>query len=136
MLSPRCYLRLMKADGAKMPLIAVVDDDEDVRSAVHAVLKSDGFPPLAFASAQEFLCCGKRNETACLIVDLEMPGMSGFDLQARLAEDGQRIPIIFITAYGNERTRTRAMDAGALDFLEKPFKDEALLELVRAAVGT
>ncbi|MDB5070890.1 MAG: response regulator receiver protein [Candidatus Eremiobacteraeota bacterium] len=119
-----------------MPLIAIVDDDEDVRSAVHAVLKSDGFSALAFASSQEFLHCGKRSETACLIVDLEMPGMSGLGLQARLAADGEHIPIIFITAYGNERMRARAMDAGALDFLEKPFKDETLLERIRAAVGT
>ena len=125
----------MKADGAGRPLISIVDDDEDVRSAVYAVLKSDGFLPLAFASAQEFLQCGKRRETACLILDLEMPGMSGLDLQASLAEAGERIPIIFITAYGDERTRTRAMDAGALDFLEKPFKDEVLLERVRAALG-
>ena len=127
---------MMRLDGAEIPFIAVVDDDEDVRSAVHAVLKSDGFRPLAFASVLEFLRCGKRRETACLIVDLEMPGLSGLDLQARLAEDGERIPIIFITAYGNERTRTRAMNAGALDFLEKPFKDEVLLERVRTAVGT
>jgi FixJ family two-component response regulator len=121
---------------AERPLIAVIDDDEDVRSAVHAALKSDGFASLAFASVQEFLRCGKRRESACLIVDVEMPGMSGLDLQARLAEDGERIPIIFITAYGNERTRTRAMDAGALDFLEKPFEDEVLLARVRAAVET
>jgi FixJ family two-component response regulator len=125
---------MMKVDGAEM-LIAVVDDDEDVRSAVHAVLKSDGFTSLAFASAQEFLRCGKRREAACLIVDLQMPGMSGLELQATLADDGERIPIIFITAYGNERMRTRAMDAGALDFLEKPFDDVVLLARVRAAVG-
>jgi FixJ family two-component response regulator len=126
----------MKLDGAGTPWIAVVDDDEDVRSAVYAVLKSAGFLSLAFASAQEFLRCGKRSETACLIVDLEMPGMNGFELQAGLAEDGKCIPIIFITAYGNERMRRRAMDAGALDFLEKPFKDDVLLARVRAAVGT
>jgi FixJ family two-component response regulator len=126
----------MKLGGAETPLIAIVDDDEDVRSAVHAVLKSDGFSVLAFASSQEFLLCGKRGETACLVVDLEMPGMSGLGLQARLAADGEHIPIIFITAYGNERMRARAMDAGALDFLEKPFKDEILLERIRAAVGT
>jgi FixJ family two-component response regulator len=126
----------MKPDGAEMPWIAVVDDDEDVRSAIYGVLKSDGFLPIAFASAQEFLRCGKRCETACLIVDLEMPGMSGLDLQAGLARDGKRIPIIFITAYGNDRMRTRAMNAGALDFLEKPFQDDVLLARVRAAVGT
>ena len=70
-----------------------------------------------------------------LFLDIEMPGMNGLELQARLAEDGGRIPIIFITAYGNTRTRTRAMKAGALDFLEKPFDDEILLERVRTALG-
>ena len=79
---------------------------------------------------------GKRSETACLIADIEMPGMNGLELQARLAEEGCRIPIIFITAYGDTSTRMRAMKAGALDFLEKPFDDEVLLERVRAALGT
>jgi FixJ family two-component response regulator len=117
-------------------LIAIVDDDEDVRSAVHAVLKSAGLSPRSFASAEEFLGSGNRSETACLIADIEMPGMNGLELQARLAEDGAGIPIIFITAYGSLRTRTRAMNAGALDFLEKPFDDEILLERVHTALGT
>jgi FixJ family two-component response regulator len=124
------------ADGAEMQLIAIVDDDDDVRSAVHAMLKSEGFLPLSFASAEEFLGSGKLGEAACLIADLEMPGMNGLELQARLAEDGERIPIIFITGYGDGTTRTRAMEAGALDFLEKPFDDEVLLERVRAALRT
>jgi FixJ family two-component response regulator len=117
-------------------LIAIVDDDEDVRSAVHAILKSAGLSPRSFASAEEFLGFGKRSETACLIADIEMPGMNGLELQARLAEIGGQIPIIFITAYGNTRTRMRAMKAGALAFLEKPFDDEVLLERVRAALAT
>jgi FixJ family two-component response regulator len=126
----------MKPDGGERPLVGIVDDDEDVRSAIHAVLKSEGFTTLAFASAQEFLRCGKRADTACLIVDINMPGMCGLELLAKLADDGERTPVIFITAYGSERTRTRAMDAGALDFLEKPFEDTVLIERVRAAVGT
>jgi FixJ family two-component response regulator len=115
--------------------IAIVDDDEDVRKAVHAVLKAAGLLPQAFASAEEFLSSEHRSETACLITDIEMPGMNGLDLQARLAEDGSRIPIIFITAYGDTRTRTRAMNAGALDFLEKPFDDNILLDRIRTALG-
>lgn len=126
----------MKPMQTEAQLVAIVDDDEDVRNAVHAVLKSAGLSPRSFASAEEFLGSGKRSETACLISDIEMPGMNGLELQARLAEDGGRIPIIFITAYGNTRTRTRAMKAGALDFLEKPFDDEILLERVRTALGT
>ncbi len=120
----------------KAQSIAIVDDDEDVRTAVHALLKSAGLLPRSFASAEEFLGSGQRSETACLIADIEMPGMNGLELQARLAEDGCRIPIIFITAYGDTRTRMHAMNAGALDFLEKPFDDNVLIERIRAALGT
>jgi FixJ family two-component response regulator len=126
----------MKPTQPKVQSIAIVDDDEGVRKAVHAVLKSAGLLPRSFASAEEFLDSGHRGETACLISDIEMPGMNGFDLQARLAKDGCRIPIIFITAYGDTRTRMRAMKAGALDFLEKPFDDNVLIERIRAALGT
>jgi FixJ family two-component response regulator len=126
----------MKPMQPKAQSISIVDDDEDVRKAVHAVLKSAGLLPRSFASAEEFLGSGQRGETACLIADIEMPGMNGLDLQARLAEDGCRIPIIFITAYGDTRTRMRAMKAGALDFLEKPFGHNVLLERIRAALGT
>jgi FixJ family two-component response regulator len=125
----------MKPTQPEAQVIAIVDDDEGVRSAVHAVLKSAGLSPRSFASAEEFLGYGKRSETACLIADIEMPGMNGLELQAKLAEDEGRIPIIFITAYGNTMTRMRAMNAGALDFLEKPFDDEVLLERVRTALG-
>ncbi|HTJ26258.1 MAG TPA: response regulator [Candidatus Limnocylindria bacterium] len=126
----------MKPTQRKTKSIAIVDDDEDVRKAVHGVLKVAGLLPRSFASAEEFLGSGQRSETACLICDIEMPGMKGLDLQARLAEDGCRIPIIFITAYGDTRTRMRATKAGALDFLEKPFNDNVLLERIRAALGT
>ncbi len=126
----------MKATQPKVQSVAIVDDDEDVRRAVHAVLKSAGLLPQSFASAEEFLGSGQRSETGCLITDIEMPGMNGLELQARLAEDGCRIPIIFITAYGDAGTRTRAMNGGALDFLEKPFDDDILLERVRTPLAT
>src|ERR1700731_4718375 len=126
----------MKPMQTEAQLVAIVDDDEDVRNAVHAVLKSAGLSPRSFASAEEFLGSGNASPSPCLISDIEMTGMNALELQARLAEDGARIPIIFITAYGNTRTRTRAMKAGALDFLEKPFDDEILIERVRTALGT
>jgi FixJ family two-component response regulator len=116
--------------------IAIVDDDDDVRKALHAVLKSAGLLPRSFASAEEFLGSGERSETGCLVADIQMPGMSGLDLQARLAEEGSGIPIIFITAYGDARARTRAMEAGARGFLEKPFDDNVLLDRIRDVLGT
>lgn len=127
---------LMKSTQPEARLIAIVDDDDDVRKAVHAVLKSAGLASRSFASAEEFLHSGQRSETACLISDIAMPGMNGLELQARLTEDGFRIPIIFITAYSDPRTRMRAMNAGGIDFLEKPFDDNILLERIQAALGT
>jgi FixJ family two-component response regulator len=120
----------------KTQLIAIVDDDESVRSAIHGVLKSVGLKTRSFVSAEEFLASGQHSETACLITDIRMPGMSGLELQARLAEQDCRIPIIFITSYGDTRTRTQAMRAGAVGFLGKPFDDKVLLESVRSALET
>jgi FixJ family two-component response regulator len=117
-------------------LIAVVDDDESVRSAIHGLLKSAGLKTQLFASAEEFLQSGQQSETGCLISDIRMPGMSGLELQARLAAEDCRIPIIFITAYGDTRMRMQAMRAGAVEFLGKPFDDKTLLETVRAALET
>jgi len=116
-------------------LIAVVDDDDSVRSAVLGVLKSIGVAARPFASAEEFLISGLCTEVACLITDIRMPGISGLELQARLAEEDCRIPVIFITAYGDPRVRTQAMQAGALVFLGKPFDDKVLIESVRAALA-
>jgi two-component system response regulator FixJ len=120
----------------KSQLIAIVDDDESVRKAVQGVLKSSGLKAQTFASAQEFLESSHRATTACLITDVQMPGITGLELQATLGKADDRIPIIFISAYGNTRTRTQAMGAGAIAFLEKPFDDEVLLESVRAALQT
>jgi FixJ family two-component response regulator len=116
----------------KAQLIAIVDDDDSVRSAVHGVLNSVGLKTRSFSSAEEFLRSGDQSETACLITDIQMPGMSGLELQATLAEEDFRIPIIFITAYGDAKTRTHAMRGGAVEFLAKPFDDDVLLESVRA----
>jgi len=106
----------------KTQLIAVVDDDESVRNAVCGVLKSVGLNTRSFSSAEEFLASGQQREIACLIADIRMPGMSSLDLQAKLAEEDRRIPTIFITSYGGTKMRTQAMEAGAIEFLKKPFR--------------
>jgi FixJ family two-component response regulator len=116
-------------------LVAIVDDDDSVRSALQGLMKEAGLPVLAFASAEEFLQSAKQRQIACLIADIRMPGMSGLELQARLNIERQRIPIIFITAHGDEDMRLRALRAGAVEFLAKPFDDEVLLSSVRAALN-
>jgi FixJ family two-component response regulator len=118
----------------KTKLVVVVDDDDSIRSAVQDLLDAVGLPARAFESAEEFLRSGKQQETACLIADIRMPGMSGLELQAKLNAEHCRIPIIFITAHGDEKMRMQALRAGAVEFMAKPFNDEALLESVRAAL--
>ena len=115
-------------------LVAIVDDDDSVRSALQGLLKAVGLPAQAYASAEEFLKSGEQHQTACLIADIRMPGMSGLELQAHLNGERCRIPIIFITAHGDEKMRMQALRAGAVEFLAKPFDDEALIESVRAAL--
>jgi FixJ family two-component response regulator len=123
---------IAELDGAK--LVAIVDDDELLRSALRGLLKSAGLPARSFASAEEFLDSGQQDHTACLIADIRMPGMSGLELQAKLSAERCRIPIIFITAHGDEKMRMQALRAGAVEFLPKPFDDEVLLASVRAAL--
>jgi FixJ family two-component response regulator len=115
-------------------MIAIVDDDDLMRDALRGLLKEAGFPARAFASAEEFLHSGQQHHAACLIADIRMPGMSGLDLQAKLNSDRITIPIIFITAHGDERLRMQALRCGAAEFLAKPFDNSALLENVRAAL--
>jgi FixJ family two-component response regulator len=115
-------------------LIAIVDDDESVQSALQDLIESDGLSALCFSSAEQFLGSEALYKTACLIADIRMPGMSGLELQAKLKAQRCRIPIIFITAHGDAETRTLAMRDGALEFLTKPFNDAVLLEIVHAAV--
>src|ERR1700757_494267 len=118
----------------KNKLIAIVDDDDLIRNAVQGLLKSVGLPAKAFASAEEFLESGQQHQTACLIADIRMPGMSGLELQAKLNADHCKIPTIFITAHGDTKMRMQALRAGAVEFLAKPFDDHALIESVRAAL--
>jgi FixJ family two-component response regulator len=117
-------------------LVAIVDDDELMRDALRGLLKAVGLPAQDFASAEEFLDSGQQHQTACLITDIRMPGISGLELQAKLNADRCRIPIIFITAHGDEKMRMQAMRGGAVEFLAKPFDDEALLESIRAALNS
>jgi FixJ family two-component response regulator len=105
-----------------------------MRSALQGLLKSVGLPAQAFASAEEFLKSGQQHQVGCLVADIRMPGMSGLELQAKLNADQCKIPTIFITAHGDEKMRMQALRAGAVEFMAKPFDDEALLESVRAAL--
>ena len=115
-------------------LISVVDDDESVRRTTTLLIESFGFRAAAFESAETFLRSGHLHDTSCLIVDAQMPDMSGLQLQRHLAAGGCGIPVIFITAYESDDSRQRAMQAGAAAFLGKPFSDEQLLQTIRSAL--
>jgi FixJ family two-component response regulator len=117
-------------------LIAIVDDDESVQSALQDLLEAVGLTTRSFGSAEEFLESGQYRDAACLVVDIRMPGMSGLELQAKLKAERSRVPIIFITAHGDEKMRLQAMRAGAVDFLTKPFDQDVLLDCIRAALAT
>ena len=115
-------------------LISVVDDDESTRKSTTLLIESFGFQAAGFESAESLLKSGQLHQTSCLIVDVQMPGMNGLQLQSHLAAVGCKIPIIFITAYDNKESRQQAMQAGAAAFLSKPFNDELLLETIRATL--
>jgi FixJ family two-component response regulator len=115
-------------------LISVVDDDESVRRSTRLLIESHGFRVATFPSAESFLTSEKRHDTACLILDVQMPGIDGLQLQAKLAHDGHSIPIIFITAYDNSQSRRHAMQAGAVAFLDKPFTEDQLLQTIHSAL--
>ena len=113
-------------------LISIVDDDESVRRTTKLLVESFGYRAAVFESAESFLKSDQLFDTSCLVVDIQMPGMDGLQLQSHLADEGYSIPIIFITAYG-DKSRRRALQAGAVAFLDKPFSDEQLLENIRSA---
>jgi len=115
-------------------LISVVDDDESIRRTTTRLIESFGFRAAAFESADIFLRSDQLHDTACLIADVQMPGINGLELQSQLAAAGCRIPIIFITAYEDKESRRRAMQAGAVAFLGKPFSDEQLVQTIRSAL--
>ena len=115
-------------------LITVVDDDESVRESLQGLLRSVGYRVQTFPSADSFLGSGSCGETECLILDLRMPGMDGYGLQCRLNAEYSRIPVIIITAHADEPARQRAIEAGALGVLHKPFAARVLLETVEKAM--
>ena len=116
-------------------LVAIVDDDQSVRSALFGLMRAVGLEARAFASAEEFLESDEQRRTGCLIADICMPGMSGLELKAQLNASECRIPTIFITALGDEKTRKRALEAGAVEFVPKPFNHKALVASIRAALA-
>jgi FixJ family two-component response regulator len=119
---------------ANANLISLVDDDESIRRTMTLLIQSFGFQAAVFDSAESLLKSRQLDETSCLIVDVQMPGMNGLQLQRHLASSGYKIPTIFITAYDNKESRQQAMQAGAIAFLSKPFSDELLLETIRATL--
>jgi len=121
--------------SARPPIIHVVDDDDSFRRAVSRLLEAAGFAVAAHASAAEFLLAGPGEEPGCVLLDVEMPGLGGLDLQAALAKRGMPLPIVFVTAHGDIPMAVQAVKTGAVDFLTKPVKQEALLQAVRAALA-
>ena len=117
-------------------MVAIVDDDELIRNALRGLMKAAGFRSVAFASGEEFLNYAELDRVVCLIADIRMPGMSGLELQADLKKVHRKIPIIFITAQGDEKMRMQALRAGAVKFLTKPLDRGVLLDSVRAALDT
>jgi FixJ family two-component response regulator len=120
--------------ASKLPWISVVDDDESVREAIYDLMDCMGLRTEVFSSAEHFLNSGSLRDTTCLIVDVRMPGMSGLELQSNLNVAGFRIPIIFISAHDDGEAESRALGAGAIDFLKKPFSEDALLRAIRASL--
>jgi len=116
------------------PLVSIVDDDVSVRRSTRRLLHSAGLRAEAFASAEEFLISGRAEETACLILDLRMPGMNGLQLQRRLTEDSNPVPIVFVTAHSSPEEERQALQAGAVQFLQKPISKEVLLLAIRNAL--
>jgi FixJ family two-component response regulator len=119
---------------AKNAMISIVDDDKSVREAAKTLIKSLGYATETFASAEEFLESGRLCDTACLITDVQMPGMSGVDLQSHLSATGHCPPVIFVTAYPEASIRERALSAGAFGFLGKPFSEDSLIACLDRAL--
>jgi FixJ family two-component response regulator len=116
------------------PLISIVDDDTAARAGTRALVESLGYKAISFSSAEHFLKSDMIRETACLITDLQMPGLNGLELQEQLRSQGYRMPIILITAYPNEIHRIRAFNGGAVGFLSKPFDEASLIDCLTVAI--
>jgi FixJ family two-component response regulator len=123
-----------KEESSESPLVSIVDDDISVRRSTRRLLCNSGLRAEVFASAEDFLQSACVAETACLLLDMRMPGMGGLELQRRLAETGRLIPIVFLSARASEEEERRALRAGAANFLRKPVSKEALLQAIRAVL--
>ena len=143
MISPPCSVGLYGQHSkqpnertivSKPAVISIIDDDLLVRESTADLISSLGHEALIFGSAEQFLASGCLKDTACIITDLHMPGLNGLDLQSRLLAEGHRTPIIFITAYPKEAARSRALTAGAVAFLSKPFEESALISSLETAL--
>jgi FixJ family two-component response regulator len=115
--------------------ISIVDDDASIRGALKSLMRSVRFGVDAYRSAEEFLASERVNDTSCLILDVYLPGMNGFELQNHLKAGGRAIPIIFITAHSDDASRRRALEGGAIDFLSKPVRREVLLKAIQSAAA-
>jgi len=117
-----------------VPLISIVDDDDSLRNSLDNLIRSVGFHAQGFSSAEAFLSSNQAHDTACLILDMRLPGMNGLELQRQLLAANWRIPIIFITSHADGDAQARALEAGAVDYLYKPFREEQLLNAIDAAM--
>jgi FixJ family two-component response regulator len=120
---------------SQVPVISIIDDDLSVRMAIQRLVRSLGYVAQTFSSASEFLRSSSANGTSCLITDIQLPGMSGVELQNHLACEGKTIPIIFITAFPEDNIRLRVMTAGAIAFLTKPFDGRKLVQCIESALN-
>jgi FixJ family two-component response regulator len=118
-----------------VPLIAIVDDDDSLRGSLENLIRSFGFRAHAFPSAEAFLSWKQARETACLILDVRMPGVNGLDLQRRMVTENWRVPIVFISSHTDDHAKARALEDGAVAFLYKPCREEELLNAIEVALG-
>jgi FixJ family two-component response regulator len=118
----------------QIPVISIIDDDASVRAATNRLVRSLGYAVLSFASADEFLRSPQARDSSCVIADVQMPGMSGVELQSLMRSQGSRVPMIFITAFPDESIRARALNGGAVCFLTKPFDGPTLIKYLDAAL--
>ena len=130
----KALLRQAEIRLVEAPVISIIDDDASVRVATHRLVRSLGYSAHTFASADEFLQSSQLNDTSCVVADVQMPGMSGIELHNFLQTQGRQLPIIFITAFPEESVRARALEAGAVGFLSKPFDARTLIKCLDAAV--
>jgi len=117
-----------------VPLISIVDDDDSLRNSLDNLIRSVGFHAIGFSSAEAFLSSNQAHDTACLILDMRLPGMNGLELQRQIVAANWRIPIIFITSHADGDAEARALEAGAVDYLYKPFREKQLLNAIDAAM--